>query len=387
LAEGSETREFSLRGFLGGAVKVFLVIVLLLGVFVVGVFGVNLYTSGVAGSTYEKLSVGIQEQAPTNIFMKTWHYITNPAELNTYDSVVEVNEENENLGVKITSLESNKPFFFEDEGIVVRGMVEAAAISLENTIVFLDCKIRGYENEAATDPSEIEVIGNGIVQYETVLCSFEAGNEIDKTVGTRRVEMGATSELYTIATYDVFVVKNERYTLVKHEQDLDPFTEIVGVRPDLLGPGNKMRSKTIPSPMKLSISTQTEQPFKDEDNIFLLVSLDEIWENGEWLRVNNLRITLPGVMMVPRDDPDSCDFEFTGDYDGNHMIYEASEEVLDKLNSLGETGEPGIPFSCMIDIGSLLDDEDVFQDSIVAEANYVYKVEKTTTVNIREIAD
>jgi hypothetical protein len=379
-----EEREFSLRTGLGWVVKVFIVLVLVGGIFIGAVFAWNFVSSGLAGSAYEKLSVGIQEQTPTNPFLKAWHYITNPADLNTYDSVVEVNEENEDLGVKITDLESTKPFFFEDEGIVVRGMVEAAAITGGGSIVSLDCMIRGYENEATVDPTEIEVIGNGIVQHENVLCSFEPGNNIDSDVGIRRIELGATSELYTIATYDVFVIKDEEYNRIKYELGLDPFIEILGGKPDLLGPGNIMRSRTIPSPMKLSISTQTEQPFKSEDSIFLLVSLDEIWENGEWLRIDSLKITVPSTIIEPRDDPNSCDFVFTGEYDGEYKIYEVSEEVLSRINSVGESGEYSVVFQCAMDVGSLLSDEDIFQSSIIAEASYVYKVEKATTVDIRK---
>ena len=226
------------------------------------------------------------------------------------------------------------------------------------------------------------MLGDATLEREDVLCSFEAGNEIDKNIGSRRVTMSATSDIYSISSYDAYIMDTAEYDHIVYDLGQDPFVQY-GIRPETLGSGNKMRSKTVPGPVNLAIFTQTPQPFTSEDNFVVLLLTLGVREDGELKEVRELNLKVPEEIEAS-EDTNFCDFEFSGEYDGDYKIYKASDEVLNRINNVEDYGLE-ISLQCPFSMPELSGGDLFVQTSIIAEADYVFQIDKTTTVEIRKL--
>lgn len=321
-------------------------------------------------------------------FFSTIH----PNQFNTYDSLVKENEDNEDLGVEIVSFEPWSNYFFVGDAIQVRAVVKSSSLSEEDSSATLKCELEDYYGEIIIDPEEINIPGEGRIETTDILCSFESG--LDEISNSKKVTLNINYGFYSRATYDVFVMEKSDYDYFVFKE-LDPF-EGIGFRPENIKSNNIMQSVTFPGPVNLAVSTVTSQPFYDGQEILFIVSLKEEWTGDLW-QLKDLRLKVPEEINLD-EDTTFCDFVDSGEIEGNYKVYNLKQEELDEVNgacspemleNIGMSEQrciselkTEIQFLCKFVILDLPENQNLLHTNIIAETNYIYEIEETTSVKI-----
>jgi hypothetical protein len=341
---------------------------------------------------YANIKDGDVSFIPDNI--KNPFSTINPDQFNTYDSIVKDNEENENLGVEIISFEPLSNSFFVGSPIQFRGVIKSSSLSEEDSFASLNCELENYYGEFIIDPKEVEIPGENKMKTTDVLCSFESGVDSNFAGDKLKATLNLNYEFYTLATYDTYIMKKSEYDLFVNRGE-NPFDEY-GFKPENINTNNVMRSSTTKGPINLAISTITSQPFYDGQEILFIISLKEDWDGNLW-QLKNLKLKIPEE-IDPKQDT-FCDFVYSEDMEGNYKIYKLKEDVMNtKVNNacspemleiIGLSEErcidefkTEIQFLCRFVISDLPEDQELLHTSIVAETNYFYEIEKSTSINI-----
>jgi hypothetical protein len=184
-------------------------------------------------------------------------------------------------------------------------------------------------------------------------------------------------------------------------QGLDPFlNNYYNVADDLLlKPTNVMKSQITEGPIDLRLSSETSQPFSQSSN-FVMFNVDLITkETGSLKSVNSLKLYVPFAIEFSRDVR-FCDFEDTGEIEGQFKIYEISESALNnKVNVDCSNNQfydiesdcieeySDVELSCSFAVSQLPEGDLFFKSLIKAEVEYVFEVEKREVITVLEVED
>ncbi len=338
-----------------------------------------------------------------------WNKLTNPASLNTHKSVVERNEKNSELGVEILTFEANKNSdYFEGETIRGTAVVRAAGLSGEGSLIDVDCELQNYYGEKLITPEEIIYPGNGNPIQKNVGCSFLDGDKLSlpKLKNSLELKFTATFEGYAIANYDVYLMEANEFERIVYQLGEDPFN-YYGISDPHLRFGNVMVSTTTPGPVNLAIGTDTSQPFaggigvnQENEKYYFQVSLTS-QERGEIKKVESLTLKVPSEIALD-EDRRNCDFQFSGEYDGNYKVYtltdhafynvvnkDCSQEALEgtgitKNNCLKDFDTTGVVLQCFFEIPEYSSEwSPIVQTNFIAETKFIYEKEKKEFIVVR----
>nr|MBA4405358.1 hypothetical protein [Nanoarchaeum sp.] len=378
--------------------------------------GIQLFKSGKAEGIAKDASIAIDNQNPTRGISYWWEYIKNPARMKTYSSEIDDSEEYEDVGVEIVNFESSQTTYFQGNDVRGIAVVEAASLSRNMSNIVFNCSLEDYYGKALVQPADYSYFGNGVKTRKSVGCIFN-GSDVNigsATLNTKTMSFKASFDFVNEAYYNIYVMRKETYENIVYEKQEDPF-DYYDVQDDLITVGNVVNSKSTPGPINLGIGTGTSQPFTEgTDPNFLQVSLTPNWNNGNIKYVKDLTLKVTPEIVL-ENNPNSCDFELYGEeldeQTGEKLYnlykltpYAFSEKVnigctKEDLNGTGLTSR-----SCMKDLKSnvqlqcffsipVFPEESVQTEGervnfvllspIIARAEYVYELEKKTTVEIR----
>jgi len=420
-------------------IKFFLVIVVLGALTILGIFIFNSYRTGTlevyTDNVVTSLDNTVDNEGFFGFFKRQWDYIQDPSKINTYRSVVENNEDNRNLGMKIVTFEPNRQSdYFENDDIRGVAVVQAASLSGNFSEVVFNCNLEDYHGSDSIKPRVVQYFGNGRVERWNVGCDFEGDKVLlsQKTLNPKDLTFTATFEAFALAHYNVYIMKRSEFERIAYDLGKSPF-EYYGINEPLLGIGDTMKSTTTAGPVNLAIGTETSQPFttweldrtsiggpgryntlgeivfddSSEDyeltgnDYYFQVALSSQESDGKIKKVNSLRLLVPKEVQLI-EDRRNCDFQATGESDGAYDVYglteyafnekvnkDCSKEALagtgmTELNCMKDFKDRGVQLQCFFRIPEYSQDwGDIVLTSFVAELNYVYEKEKKTSITIR----
>lgn len=380
-------------------------------IFVIGFLAFRWNDDGATEAWTSDLSVALDGKVDTTPFIAWWESVLNPAKARTYQSIVEENKDNDALGVKILKFEGTPADYFMQGDVVppiqATAVVEGASLDKGGTTVNFSCELEDYSGEVSVLPAmrtfpENGKPGNGRAERETVFCTTARGGPLSlqpRILNTKRMTFNVLFDTTTIAHYDAHIMKRYDYDMIFYERELDPFVHFLGSYPENLGPDRVMKSTTTAGPINLGMGTGDQQPFLDGDFVNFQVSLTPRWR-GELKYVRSLILRVPPEIELD-ENPLFCDFEFTGEYEGDYKIYNLTEYALnEKVNvdcspgSIKGTGlseascmknfKTNLQLKCGLLIMPFIDDSSSFiRTPIEAELDYVYELDQTINIKIR----
>jgi hypothetical protein len=280
--------------------------------------------------------------------------------------------------------------------------------------------LEDYYGKPLVQPDSYNYFGNGAITRRSNSCAFD-GSDVNigsATLNTKTMSFKASFDFVNEAYYKIYVMRKETYEDLVYEKQQDPFE---GVQDDLITMNNVVQSKSTPGPINLGMGSGLgtnigdSQPFTEgPDQRVLQVSLTPNWNNGNIKYVSDLTLKVTPEIIF-ENNPNSCDFELYGeelDEETGEKLYNLykltpyafSEKVnigctREDLNGTGLTTR-----SCMKDLKSniqlqciftipVFPEESVQTDGervnfvllspIIARVEYIYELEKKTTVEIR----
>ncbi len=401
---------------------------LIIGIVIVTlILGFNWYQTGVGGVGVTHAQVAGKEVGLpilTKLGLRDAYLaVVSPEQLlvqSSFESDIEKNAANVNLGVRIKNFETIGKVF-TDQAFSMVGTIEAE--SLPDAIeLFVTCNMEDYQNNFPV-PAEISLpgavnnlarINKGIKEVIQATCTFPEGVRIedsDQVITAKQASMHVAYNFETKASHKTYVLDIGELQKFK-SRDQDPFDFYKVSDPQLTGK-RTIKSKATPGPINLAIGTYQSQPFTQDTPYWLGVT---IANNAEWRgnlqKLNSLELQVPDFISLESDpefgrsaQPATCDFTSTGKtiQDGNlkYKVYELKNEVLEKVNkncdikSLKDTVltrqtcidlfKISLDFRCRFKLSKDLQSPTLTYDAIGAKAKYIYETEKNAAVNIVKI--
>lgn len=405
--KGEGARELAVKWsgarFLGNLVKYFLIIVftlILFGLIVLaGIFVVRSFQTGAAAGVGKTSLVTVEQTgapaAKTGIG-GIWDTIWNPQKTlqDPWQSEVEKNANNEELGVKLTDISSKNSIYGPGDPIEITSTAKINSLK-DKTTIATACDLEDYNGEIIpTDP--ITAYKNQL-QITTLKCLFADGFKGTKELSTKFATLKADYDFITKATLKIYLLKKDVLDLLL-QQNKDPFENL---QEPLLTAGNVIASQFTEGPIDLGIRIRESQPLTTERSYHLEVRLANREEYfGNLKSVKSINLFIPKEISLS-DDVRFCDFKDTGQEDetGLYKEYTVRDDVLtnkinidcskEALKNKDLTPEDCIHLyhdevkvSCDIQVNELPEDGRMFFDRIKADADYVYETRKRTTVKI-----
>jgi len=370
---------------------VFLSIVVLGALFVLVVIVYNLIVSGqgefVVKETWQNVQPGVSE-GKSGLF-DFWEYITNPGAANRdFDSVVDENVENSNLGIKIDEFETISPDYDEGRPIQLFARIEMAGISGSQISeeVYLNCSLEDYRgDDGVVEPDKLVYYGDGSVYVDSVLCKFPKGINVYKgKLDTKKATINATSTYTQLVNYRAYFMRDESYNSLRL-LEIEPF-EKYGVIYENLNPITKeVKSEMTPGPINIGIGVTKRQPFTEGiEYIPLIVNFKNDQFNGDLKEINNFRFYLSDLIELD-NDPNACDFVLIEEL-GDVNVYGLTDYAKKiKLRELGRY--EGNSLVCQFRVAESFpsDFSDLFYTVFRLEVKYDYTITKNANVKIRNL--
>ena len=436
--KGKRMTSSGVQVFFRYFLQLFLIAAVLFVVVIGVIWGVNSYRSGNLEVFTDKVVNDVGENVDTEgIFgqiKNLWDDIRDPTRMQTYKSVVEDNEENRRLGVKILSFYTDRSSeYFENDDIRGVAAVQAASLSDNWSMIKFDCELEDYHGQKSVLPSDMVYFGNGFEEKANVGCTFQ-GDKIaldSQTLNSKKLTFTATFDAFVISHYDVYIMEREEYERITVDLKKNPF-DYYNIHEPNLGIGNSMRSTTTPGPVNLAIGTENSQPFthwsNDESETWFVDEFPELYdpdpihqERNYYFQVamssnfgetdGSIKSVKSLILKVPKEvqlieDRRNCDFVSTGQSEGGYDLYTLTDYAfaekvnkdcsVEALNGTGITENScmkdfknrGIQLQCFFRIPEYPQEWGNFVvTSFVAELDYVYEKHKTEYVVIRRMPD
>ena len=397
----------------GTILRILLALLLIAGLGIFSYIGYVQFTSGNLDIYSDETFNNLDEIVETGGFLSgikmQWNKLLNPSTLNTHKSVVETNENNKDLGVDIIKFESTRSSdHFEGDPIRGIAVVKAASLSDEDSLINIGCELENYYGETLVTPPSISYFGNGYPIQTSVGCSFPDGDKISLPKLRNSLEMKfiTTFEGYAIANYDVYLMERNEFERISYSLGENPFN-YYGISDPHLRPGNVMVSTTTPGPVNLAIGSSSSQPFVGGQGInvgnekyHFQISLTS-QDKGTIKQVKKLTLKVPYEIVLD-EDRRICDFQFTGEYDGNYKVYSLTEHAFynvvnrecdeDKLKGTGITEHNclkdfdamGVILQCFFEIPEYSSEwSPLVATNFIAEVEYIYEKEKKEFIVVR----
>jgi len=409
--------------FLGQIFKIILII-LIVAIFVLsliigGRYLVAKYQTGELSSTVTHTKVAGEETlSPFASVVKSFSpelygviYPNTATPGLAFDSVVETNAENSEVGVKITSFKPIIDFFRPNTDIRLLGTIKARGIEKDLTIQAF-CSLEDYKKGVMipaellgtnTQGNEGTILKDQTTEF-TATCTFPKGIGVKKQVTTKEAKLILKYEFLTTAYQRIYLMdKNALYDL--QSNSINPFKKYKTSDPLLSSSTNKVTSKTTPGPINLGLQIDFPQPITTGAKYILLTKLSRTGEVGNLESIDSLKIYVPNVedaTLVLEGEKNlggasTCDFEFVGDTEEGYKEFKLLDAKKEEINKACTDTFAGVPlpeseclsvfksplFTCNF-IATKVPNT-LQSDKIRAEAKYTYVLEKKSTIDIRAL--
>ena len=332
----------------------------------------------------------------------------------SFESEVEANANNPDLGVKIRNFEALPSTITEGDKIIFSGNIKFVTLS-EPISIQAFCSLEDYKNNAlipaALFGSTTTKVNQATIypfsnEELNVECLFPEGVPVAKNKVTKIAKLIIAYDYATEASQTVYFMPQEEFLAIERK-GLNPF-EVKKIRNPQLRSDRKIVSKSIDGPMKLTVGVDLPQPFVGNRPYKLQAQLtNNLGWIGNIKRINELSLQVPhvqdltlcleGTSCYPSaSSVDTCDFEYVGPGDEGFDIYNVKQSVLDSVNrdcssdtirTAALTEKQCIDlfrsrptFSCSFVALNVPDN--LQYDSIRAKARYIYKAEKQSYIDI-----
>ena len=416
--------EYTSLRWVGRKLK-FLIIIL----FVIGVIFVGLawYRSGLGVTLIEHLGVTAKESSIYGTMSQgvetLQNLLFNPTAIASpysFESQIEANEQNKNLGVKIKDISQSPPKVFSGDSVSLIGTVSAE--TLRGMKLSASCKLEDYpeKNNEIEIPAEIDgqseiELYPGVPLVSKVTCILpEVKNEGETDVVGKEGAIFVKYDFTSIASHKTyFLEKSQADSILK--KGGDPFEKF---NEPLLKSDRTMTSVTAPGPMNLAIGTDQRQPFSEGKPYFIYVTLKS---SSDWIgnldTIKSIELQLPPNLylegestfrgsssetsLLDKKGELKCDFLPTGEKtEDGFKVYELKDETKERVNNIncndfdflrGEKlteaeclslYKKELRFQCRFIISEIPSGQGMFYDFIRAEAKYDYKSKKSKFVQI-----
>lgn len=331
-----------------------------------------------------------------------------------FESDVEKNQQNEDLGVKISKLEITTPRVYENQPVFVKGDIKALALEDINANVFCELGDEAVKARLATaGGSDTIKIFKGVPTTFTATCSFPGVVlEEGKQIVAKKITMNVNYEFNAKATHNTYFLDKESNDFLL-SKGLDPF-EYYGIKEPLLKSDRTVRSKATQGPILVGITTFDSQPFSEETPYYFGVSMQN---NPSWLgnlqSVKSLKVSIPPNIVLASDSEFlqgeqgltekltgvECDFVNSGSLDENGFkIYTLNTKKTSEVNrpctkeSLINTllteedcfniYKNNARFFCNFMVVDDIPADNMYYDFIRADVTYVYETKKGIAVDV-----
>lgn len=293
--------------------------------------------------------------------------LLNSSGINYYTGMID-NNEDAPVGLYLTNVRLADKYAYVGYPAIVWADIRGKSFN-EEIIVTPSCYI-DKKGDGVPQPSYFSILGE---EHDTLSCTF---NDLEK--GTYRAKVGAAFnfETWAYVTYTFVDIDTKRALEIQgknvnHELDVDPLPRAVFTNgPVMLG-----MASMVDQPIGIDTEHNTKEPV-------LGVTLDNLWTEGEIERVDEFIIQVPEDLKLVKCDrwhPDTERDPFKTE-DG-YSFYKFSRE---------EIGDPRASFqsvTCRLSIKEpkeFLAGAQKVQKTFVAQAKYLYKIEKSVSIYVRE---
>ena len=353
----------------------------------------NLYTTGTLQSATQYILISLSNTpiAPiVNLFYST---AVRPQTLITgtsWESQVQKDKSNEQLGVRIKKLETTAGAYTSGDTTfppTITGETEGSSLSDELKVT-PSCQLKDYEGEVEVIPTEVTLFKTNPIS--SVQCIFKDSLETSAEITTKKATLKLVYPFKTRAFMKVYTIKKENRKLTAN-----PFENI---QEPYLQSDNTIKSITSAGPLNIGIGLRQSQPLSEDTVYFFGITL----VNNEWLgnleMLNGLTLYLPSELELDTTST-NCEFIYSGLTQERFKIYELTQTALDSIN---------VECSKLLDI--LTEDDCInkyknkrtffcnlkvlnaepkttYIGSIKAEADYTYSTKKSIGINIIKVKE
>ena len=419
-------------------VKIFFWILgyILIGILIlfIGFIIFRAFATGESSVAITHIETSIQE--PKNLFLSmfyknlpnNWYNLIfkGDAMQLAYETEVETNEQNRDLGVRITKFSPTKNVYLEGEPLVFSGIIQAKGVA-DSMVLEAYCDTDGLEV-----PVEGRILGNNadgnravVLKEQTIInpavfnvqCEIStAGITLEKPKEGRKVDLIIVYEFSTRATQKVYFINSGTYNSLI-SQGKDPF-DYYSIRDPQLGSDRRLRTKSTSAPLAIILGIDVPQPLTDssssssnfyqltaglEPNVGWTGNLERLESFELQLpNVNDLNVVLEGESDYSALGSSSCGFEYVSSGDDGFKLYKLNDQKLAEINKdCSKRSLKGLAFSesdC-IDLfktrpsflcnfkATHVPQSGLQYDTFRAEARYVYKITKPAAIEIRKRPD
>lgn len=396
-----------------------LIFVLIAGVIFLGWRYYNYSTeTGQLASTVKHAEVGAEEslsgpKAAIKSISPDLYAVLYPGEYNPYaiDSTVDKTA-GKDIGVKITEFKPIAEFFRPNNPVRLLGRIKAQGLD-KNTQIETYCSLEDYNGG---EPVEAVLTGFGAAGNKGIIpkdqpvefqaqCIFPNGLAADRQIVAKEAKIIVVYDFETKAYQRLWFMDAGALASLQG-QGVDPF-KLYEVSDKQMDSSRKTKSVTTPGPVNLGLAVDFPQPLTDLTPYLLMVQLSRSFDVGNLQKLNDLRILVPAVEDLNIElagEADivgnvQCDFEYAGfsEIEGyreyrlaQHKIEETNKEcskatlrelAISEKDCIEYFKEPLYLCNFIIDTVP----QTLSSDTIRAKAEYTYKVEKKSVVNLRAL--
>lgn len=276
-------------------------------------------------------------------FLKTGGASLLASDYGTYESVVDKNSANDDLGIKIKNFQPIKRTYVSGESVSLFADLEAETLK-DKSNIRINCIADG-EITGNTAPASIILDANA-PSITTVSCSFPKDKlKTEKDITTKKIDLSAIYDFKTEAYYDFWAMGKDEFKKYRIQYRKNPLND---VNDPNVADKEKGVIKTVYSdgPMKIGVITGS-QPFTEEvyegQNFYtftLLLKKNFGWE-GNLVKIENVYLTLADTFELNTNQQGSSSYNEALDTfilektDGRFKTYKLSpDEVENKLNNI-----------------------------------------------------
>lgn len=389
-----EPFEKRIPRLIGGIIKwIFFAIIYIAiigGIILGGIFVYNLVKTGTLDVALTEVRVAIANTPLGKVLGTFITGIQQPQKLLTgvsWESQVEQNKENQDLGVRITKLASKSSTFRSKEPIEILGEVKASSLSEEAT-VSIKCSMEDYTGNIDITHST-ETIYKGQLQTFQPRCVFSDGAETDKDITSKKASMVASYSFATQAYMNAYTLNKVQKNIILSKNE-NPFSNI---QEPYLKSDNTMSSVTTYGPINLGIGLTQSQPLSEEEIYTFGITTTNNDFTGNLDKLEGITVQLPTDLELITER--NCDFISSGKEQGlnTYILTDSAfervnidcsnKEVRGTLTEIGciEQYKNKQTFLCDLKVNQA-SDKTTYIGSIKAEAQYIYSTRRNLAVRI-----
>lgn len=415
------------KQILGKILYLIVVIIILLGIVFGAFVGYRYFVfqkeTGQLASTVAHAEVGAEEvlspfQRGVRKISPDLYAVLYPETYNPYafDPVVD-NSAGREVGVDILEFGPITSFFRPNTPVRLLGRIQAQGLDRE-TEIEVYCYLEDYNEKYHNDePIPALLTGYGASNNKGVIpkdqqaefqaqCNFPQGLEAERQVVTKRAKLIVVYNFATKSYQRAWFLEKAQLDSLQ-SNGVNPF-DLYNIDDRLMDSDRKITSVTSPGPIKLGLAVDYPQPLTDLTQYLLMVQISRTFEEGNLQKLSDLRILVPASDEISIDlagEVDlagltQCDFEYAGSASvPNYKEYRLAQDNIEKTNtiecdkkSLRELAiserdcikvykEPTYLCNFVVQTAP----QALTSDTIRAEAEYSFKVEKSAVVDIKAL--